>query len=43
MTTIFMTLYILMWPAMALAVLTILSIGVVKDFKAAKAEGRMVV
>lgn len=43
MTTFFMTLYILMWPAIALVVLTVLSIGVYKDFRDAKREGRMVV
>ncbi len=43
MTIFFMTLYILMWPVMALVVLAILSMGVYKDFKRAKAEGRMVV
>ncbi len=43
MSTFFMTLYILMWPAMALVVLAALSVGVYRDFRQAKKEGRMVV
>ncbi|GAA4805558.1 putative transporter small subunit [Tomitella cavernea] len=39
MTTVMMTIYILMWPAMAAVVLVLLTVGVVKDIVRAKREG----
>lgn len=43
MTTFFMTLYILMWPALAAVVLVILTIGVIKDVVYARKNGEPLV
>ncbi len=39
MTTALMTVYILMWPAIAAVVLVILTVGVIKDIVRARRNG----
>lgn len=41
--TIAMTIYILMWPALAAIVLIALTIGVINDYRTARREDRQVV
>ncbi len=43
MTTVLMTIYILMWPAIAALVLVYLTLGVIGDYRDAHREGRKVV
>lgn len=43
MNTSLLTLYVLVWPAMAAIVLLVLSVGVWRDMKAAKQRGESLV
>jgi len=43
MTTMLLTIYVLMWPVFAAAVLALLSWGVLRDMRSAKRNGEQLV